>query len=315
MMKLGFTLPSTGPGADPAAIRQIARIAEAIGYDSIWAAERELFPDTHPVSCAALQHAVSFEELPSHDPLRALADAAATTERVRIGVSVLNVPFHSPAMLARNLAALDARSNGRVQLGLGLGFSESECASVTSALDRNTPAAEFIQALHVLWTGAQDDFRGEYFYIPRASQIAQGARSGILPISLVAFAPAAVLPASTLISGKNTVVSASVARSQMRGLLREITDASARCPARMPLVVRADVQITASPLSEGRAVFHGSSAQVQSDIRVAYEQGVTELLFDINDAPEGQDLGRFQARMGQLYALAAEAIGLHAATA
>jgi alkanesulfonate monooxygenase SsuD/methylene tetrahydromethanopterin reductase-like flavin-dependent oxidoreductase (luciferase family) len=301
-MRLGYMLPAGGPAATPAAIRELARTAEAMGYTSIWAAERALFPQG-PTSCAQFLAPVSFTEMAPHDPLAMLAEAAATTERIGIGVSILNIPYHSPALLARNLAALDERSRGRVSLGLGLGSTEEESRAVATNLQGETPAAEFLQALRTIWSREATEFRGEYYYVPYAHIIAQGAQSQSLPMTFVAFSAPAVLPTAALIKGSDITISACLARNQMRGVLREIAADAARCPARMPLALRAALFVTDHALGSDRPIFHGSLEQIQSDIAVAAEQGVAELIIDLLDAPD-HDLPRLQARMGQFYALA-----------
>jgi alkanesulfonate monooxygenase SsuD/methylene tetrahydromethanopterin reductase-like flavin-dependent oxidoreductase (luciferase family) len=300
-------LPAGGPAADPAAIRELARTAEAMGYASVWAAERALFPQG-PTSCAQFLSPVSFADLAPHDPLALLAEAADATERIGLRVSILNVPFHSPALLVRNLAALDERSRGRVGLGLGLGFTDEECRAVSGNLQGQTPAAEFLRALRVLWTREAPAFHGEYFYIPQAHSIARGVQSPALPMTFVAFAAPAVLPSATLLTGTLGEVSAIAAQTHLCGALREIAEAAERSPDHLPLALRAAVLVTAQPLGPERAVFHGTLEQIASDLAIAAAQGVKELIVDFSGSPDGDDLLRLQARLGQLYALAANVV-------
>src|SRR5689334_11533790 len=133
-MELGFALPHLGPIATRDNIRQVAVEAERLGYHSLWTNERLLKPVNprtpypgNPEGVLDWQYETVFEHLTT------LTFASALTERIRLGVSLINLPFHNPVQLAKRIATMDQLSNGRIDVGLGLGWSEDE-ADVT-----NTP--------------------------------------------------------------------------------------------------------------------------------------------------------------------------------
>src|SRR4051812_36886651 len=100
-MKLGFTVPQFGPGAGPDALLEVARLAEELGSDSLWVAERLLYPSNpQPPSPATADGSLPLAYRRSLDPLAILAYLAATTSRVRTG-TFINLPFHNPVLLAR----------------------------------------------------------------------------------------------------------------------------------------------------------------------------------------------------------------------
>ncbi len=122
-MRLGFTAPLFGPDAGPDALQAVARQAEDLGYDSIWVSERLLYPVNPQVPYPATADGL----LPlayrrSLDPLAILAYLAAATSRVRLG-TFINLPFHNPVLLARELGTIDVLSDGRLDVGLGVGWS------------------------------------------------------------------------------------------------------------------------------------------------------------------------------------------------
>src|SRR4051812_20979455 len=96
-MRIGFGLPVSGGWATPAAMRRIATRAEEFGYHSLWTFQRLLYPAGHPMG--PVYRSV-------HDPLVSLSYVAGMTERIRLGVAVVNLPFLSPALLAKQLASL-----------------------------------------------------------------------------------------------------------------------------------------------------------------------------------------------------------------
>jgi alkanesulfonate monooxygenase SsuD/methylene tetrahydromethanopterin reductase-like flavin-dependent oxidoreductase (luciferase family) len=292
-MKLGLALPHGRQGTTPDVIRELARTAEGLGYDSLWAIERDIFP--------ARQGALTSTDRSARDavrdPLTALAFAATGTDHVRIGLSVVNVPFHSPVALATSLSALDRLSNGRAQVGVGIGYSEPECRAVTSFLERKTPASEFMEVFESLWRGSDAGYQGDYFFIPKGVVIPEPVQAPSPPISLVAFAPAAVLPSATLVSGHVSAHPAMPQRSQMSEVLRGACAAASMCPAGAGLTVRARIIVTAEALGPERAMFHGSPSQVRSDIAQAGAQGVAELMFDPGDIEGDSDLAWTLASM------------------
>src|SRR4051812_15846177 len=98
-MRLGFTVPHFGQDAGPDAILTAARQAEDLGYDSLWVLERLLYP----VNPQAPYPGTADGSLPllyrrSLDPLATLAYLAAATRQVRIGSSIINLPFYNPVL-------------------------------------------------------------------------------------------------------------------------------------------------------------------------------------------------------------------------
>jgi len=105
----------------------------------------------------------------TYDPLIVLTFAAAHTERLLLGTSVLVAAYRSPAVTAKMTATLDLLSNGRTILGLGVGWSADEFIAVGRGIeDRNQQADEFIQVLRELWTTEESFFEGEFYRVPRS---------------------------------------------------------------------------------------------------------------------------------------------------
>jgi probable F420-dependent oxidoreductase len=153
-IKLGLDLPVQKWFSIGSDITEVAMAAEEIGYDSLWAGERALFPES-PVDdlygIPGLPWAGHYRS--NAAPLVALTLAAAVTYRVRLGTNVLVAPFHQPFQLARALATLDNASGGRVIAGLGTGWSRDEysAAGVAPFAVRGAALTETLDVCAAVW--------------------------------------------------------------------------------------------------------------------------------------------------------------------
>ena len=169
-MQFGIALPHIGPSASPEAIVKVACKAEALGFDSLWALDRLLWP-LQPTSKypGNLQGKLPAVMQNTYDPLTVLTFVGAQTKKIRLGTSVLVASYRSPAVVAKMGATLDLLSGGRFILGLGAGWSADEFASVNQKIsERNEQTDEYIKALHMLWTEEEPCFEGKYYRVPRS---------------------------------------------------------------------------------------------------------------------------------------------------
>jgi alkanesulfonate monooxygenase SsuD/methylene tetrahydromethanopterin reductase-like flavin-dependent oxidoreductase (luciferase family) len=102
-----------------------------------------------------------------YEPIETLAYVAAKTERIKLGTSIVNAPFHVPVVLARRFATLDQMSGGRAIAGLGQGWmdQEFETANVSRKL-RGEGVAEFVAAMRAAWGPDPVSFEGRPYRIP-----------------------------------------------------------------------------------------------------------------------------------------------------
>jgi alkanesulfonate monooxygenase SsuD/methylene tetrahydromethanopterin reductase-like flavin-dependent oxidoreductase (luciferase family) len=125
-MRTGLSLSFHGSAAHAEGQLTMVTDAEALGYDSLWVRERLLAP-VHPRAPYPLgdgTHPAQFRS--ALDPLAALAFVAGHTQRVAFGTGVVVLPLYNPLLLARQLSTLDALSQGRLRIGLGVGWNRDE---------------------------------------------------------------------------------------------------------------------------------------------------------------------------------------------
>jgi len=154
-MKLGIFGINTGPCAAPECAANVARAAEAAGFESVWTGEHVVLPDPQaPPSPAPPQH-------PMLDPAVALAFLAAHTRHLRLATGIIILPQRNPVVLAKELASVDVLSQGRLVFGLGAGYLRPEFDALGAAFgDRGARTDEYIDALRALWTEAKPAFAG-----------------------------------------------------------------------------------------------------------------------------------------------------------
>ncbi|HTJ33587.1 MAG TPA: TIGR03619 family F420-dependent LLM class oxidoreductase [Dactylosporangium sp.] len=271
-MRIGFGLPVSGTWATPGPLGRIAAAAEHNGYDSLWSFQRLLVgadQQLEPVYRGVL------------DPLVALGYAAARTETIRLGVAVVNLPFVSPAHLAKQAATLDVLSGGRFDLGLGTGWSEAEFAATGAQGDRRAARTrEYVAALRTLWRDEVSAFDGEFYQVPPSRMAPRPVQPGGVPILLGGSVPAALRRAGEIADGW---VSRSAHELSTIGQDIELVRAGAEKAGRDPDSVRI---VCRGVLNRpDRDLLNGSWEKIREDVAWLGTQGVTEIFYDLNWDP------------------------------
>jgi probable F420-dependent oxidoreductase len=152
-VKVGIHLPQYGRVAGPDAITRAALLAEARGFADVWVSDHIVHPAAQDYPSPYL-----------FDPLLSLTWAAAVTEEVGLGTSVLVVPQHNPLALANATSSLDALSGGRLKLGVGVGWSEAEFDALGQGFhDRGRRMDEILEILQACWTTDPTSFSGQFY--------------------------------------------------------------------------------------------------------------------------------------------------------
>jgi probable F420-dependent oxidoreductase len=148
---VGVHLPQSGRAASPGSISRAARLAEACGFADVWVSDHVAVPVDQGYPTAYL-----------FDPLLALTWAAAATERIGLGTSVMVVPMRRTLELANSLASLDVLSRGRLTFGAGVGWSAGEYAALDEDFATRGPRMdEMLDAIRACWGPDPVDFRGD----------------------------------------------------------------------------------------------------------------------------------------------------------
>jgi probable F420-dependent oxidoreductase len=303
-MRIGFALPNIGPVATAEAVAKVAQRAESLGYESLWTIERLLWPLKPQTPYPATPDGLLPESY-KHilDPLDTLTFAAASTKKIALGPSVLDIPYHNPVVLARRLTTIDFLSNGRLRLGLGLGWSKDEMDATGADLKkRGAIADEFIQVLKTIWTTDPVEFNGKFYKVPKSYISRKPVQKRHPPIYMAAFAPPALKRLATLADGWNPVGIPIDGMAQMFGSIKQMAKDAGRDPSALKMVVRANVEISDKPPGTKRAIFSGTLEEIKQDVVGCRKIGADELFFD--PTFQAKSLNEWLTLMEQLRGLA-----------
>ena len=152
-MRFGIHLPQYGRAAGPRAITEAARAAESLGFADLWVSDHVLMPAAQDYPSPYL-----------YDPFLALTWAAAATERIGLGTSVLVAPQYHPLWLANATSSLDALSEGRLRLAIGVGWSEAEFDALGQDFHtRGRRTDEILDILEACWSTDPSSYHGEHY--------------------------------------------------------------------------------------------------------------------------------------------------------
>ncbi len=153
-MEFGLCIPHYGKPIDVTLILDTVRRAEELGFDSVWVTDHLLVPQT-------LEIIYRDQML---EPLVVLSHIAAISKRVKIGTSVVILPYRNPIVVAKMLATIDHLSAGRLIFGAAVGWMEEEFAALGAPFaERGAFSDECLRLMAMLWTHDKVSFDGRYF--------------------------------------------------------------------------------------------------------------------------------------------------------
>lgn len=162
-MRFGIAFANIGPNIEPDRACELARSAEAAGFESVWTADHVVvtagYRSTYPYDPSG--RLPSGEDAPFPEPLVWLAYVACATSTIRLATGILILPERNPVVLAKELATLDHLSHGRVTLGVGIGWLKEEFEAIGVPYERRGERLEeSVGAMRALWSEERAAFEG-----------------------------------------------------------------------------------------------------------------------------------------------------------
>ena len=182
-MKIGVVFPQTEFGSDPGAIKAYAQTAESLGFTHILSYDHVLGanPDRPGGWSGPYTHESAF-----HEPFVLYSYMAALTEKIEFVTGILILPQRETVLVAKQAAALDVLSNGRLRLGVGTGWNKVEYIALKQDFHtRGQRQEEQIELMRLLWTQELVTFLGRWHTIPTLASIPY-LYNALFPSGLVA---------------------------------------------------------------------------------------------------------------------------------
>ncbi|HSE06433.1 MAG TPA: LLM class F420-dependent oxidoreductase [Methylomirabilota bacterium] len=281
-MKIGCHLPMFGPVGTRRAVIAFARRMEALGYDSLWASDHVVIPhriaSRYPYSPTGKFPLAP--DVPFLEPLTTLALVAGVTERVRLGTSILVLPHRNPVLTAKMAATLDHLSEGRLVLGVGVGWMREEIELLGGDYDRRGAwSDEALRVMRACWRDARAAHRGEFFSFDEIGVFPKPTR-GDIPILIGGHTPRALRRVVELGDGWHAAFIAPDALKADIARLREECARQRRPFDQVAISVRAGLSLRSAPLGPDRKPLQGSRDQVVADLIAFRDLGVESMLLE-----------------------------------
>jgi probable F420-dependent oxidoreductase len=183
-MDVGIVFANIAGLGEAEGAEALAEACEACGVESVWTVEHVVVPagyeSAYPYSRDGRMP--GGEQSPIPDPLVWLTWVGAHSRTLRLGTGVLILPQRNPAILAKEVATLDRMSEGRVRLGVGVGWLREEFEALGVPFEgRGGRADEYIEALRELWSSDEPTYHGRHVSFERALSYPKPA-NGTVPI-------------------------------------------------------------------------------------------------------------------------------------
>jgi len=312
MIRLGFQVNNWGELATGPFALKTAQRAEALGYDSLVVTDHVVIPHRveSPYPYSPTGRLAVPPEWDYLEALSLLAFLAGATKTIRLGPSVLVLPYRNPVLTAKMLATMDALSGGRLFVGVGVGWMAEEFAVLGSPPyeHRGGVADEWIRIFKALWTEERASFEGRFYRFPEVGCFPKPVQKPHPPIWVGGNSRPAIRRAARLGDGWHAV---RVPAGELRGLcgyLREQVAASGRAPGDCALTVLYGIRVvgpggdaTRRPTEEPDRVFVGTVAQVAEQIKPVLDLGPTDAIFHCRTGSGDEVLETMERLAGEVW--------------
>lgn len=251
-MRLGVNVPNFGPGTTPGVLRRWAQTAEGLGFDLLMVSDH----------IAITADVAEQYPAPFYEPFTTLAWLAGITSRIRLGTTVLVVPYRHPLLIARMAANLNELSGGRLVLGVGVGWAEQEFGALGVPFrERGKLTDDYLRTIRAAWDN-DDDYPG-----------------GRIPIWVGGNSDAAVRRAARLGDAWHPL---RFTMPWIRGELARMTELADDQRRPVPdLVPRIALRLTESPITTtGRLAGEGTIDQILDDLSQLSLLGADTVVLD-----------------------------------
>lgn len=305
MVQFGLVTFNRGPFASPENLAQFAVQGEELGYGFLAVNDHVVIPHNCPPGHGdkSVGNTMNY-----YDPLITMMYLGGLTKRIRIGTSVLILPYRPPVQTAKALATLDVFLGGRLFVGVGAGWWPEEFEALGLGghfADRGDRTDEYLTILKHLWSDEKSSFKGRFHSFDNIEFSPKPAQAGGPPIWIGGNKGRALRrmadmgdvwhPTGTHIPGTNPAEFISEGRARMAALMEK----AGRDPGQLKICVRATVRCAPSG-SQPRQAFEGPAEHLVDTVQSFKAQGLTHLGVYFDGETDGTAFAQVMEQMQQI---------------
>ncbi|TMA80847.1 MAG: LLM class F420-dependent oxidoreductase [Deltaproteobacteria bacterium] len=288
-MNFGLHVPASSPTVKAEDLVRFAQQAEALGFYCLTLADHIVVPRDisvpYPYTVDGKYPGAGYHL----ETLTTMGFLAGATKRIRFATSVMIAPYRNPIITAKMLSSLDVLSNGRVIVGLGVGWMKEEFESLQAPPfeDRGKVTDEYIKALRELWTSDNPSFNGKYCNFSNIVFMPKPVQKPAIPIWIGGHSKHAIRRAGQLgdgwhpIGGVPTIPLEPDDVKKDMGTLAEHAQKAGRDPKTIRVALKGSLFDKEKKIEGRRRRFMGTAEEIASDIREYRAAGVDTIIFDV----------------------------------
>jgi probable F420-dependent oxidoreductase len=302
-MDFGLHLPASSPGVKPPDLIRFAQQAEALGFYCVTVADHVIVPKNisipYPYTVDGKYPGSGYHL----EMLTTMSFLAGATQRIRFITSVMIGPYRNPIITAKMLASLDVLSQGRVIVGLGVGWMKEEFENLKTPpfSERGRVTDEYIRIFRELWSKDQPSFNGKYCNFSDIIFLPKPVQTPTIPIWIGGHSKSALRRAGELgdgwhpIGGVPTIPLEPDDVKRDREILAGHAQKAGRDPKDIRVALKGSLFDREKQIAPGkRRRFLGNAEEIASDIRDYRAAGVDTMIFDVRRATPTETLERME---------------------
>jgi probable F420-dependent oxidoreductase len=301
-MDFGLHLPASSASVTPSDLVRFAQRAEALGFYCLTIADHVIVPREisvpYPYTVDGKYPGTGYHL----ETLMTMGFLAGATRRIRFATSVLIAPYRNPIVTAKMLASLDVLSNGRLIVGVGVGWMKEEFENLQAPDfdQRGNVTDEYIQAFRELWTSDDRQFSGKHCSFSNLLFLPKPVQKPAIPIWIGGHSKQAIRRAARLgdgwhpIGGVPTIPLEPEDVKRDRALLAELAREAGRDPASIRVALKGSLFDREKKIDGRRRRFMGSAEEIAGDIRDYRAAGVDTMIFDVRRPTINETLERME---------------------
>ena len=277
MTQFGVTIPNNWGVPDPIEVLTLGPEAEQQGFDSIWVMD-------HLFNAGYIRERL--DDKPYYHPMAMLSYLSATTSSVRLGTSVLVLPYHNPVELAKYAATLDQMSGGRVILGVGAGAMTEEFEALGIPMrERGSLTNESITIMKELWTNHSPEYHSRRWDFADLRFSPKPVQHHI-PLWIGGSSSGALRRTARVGDGWHPTGLSPEDYAIGRQEVSSLAEAAGRNPADITMSARVEIEVHGGPSSQRAAsrsrLPGGDTGAIRAGIEAYQEAGVEHMVLALN---------------------------------